>query len=388
MTKDDDLPAASGGPPPRRALPGHARKTAPIGTPVQKFPLEIPSDAAPAPPPMPAKPARSERPPSSSQNTLSSPRTVGGHTARLLRGEPLDDDEPESIEPSRGARPRVQDRSARGRPLPLDEDDETLARGGANARPASAQAPETSRGGANARPAPAQPPEASRGGTLRMDGTDQPAGPAQAAIAAARKGPPAAAPPPTPPLSPDPISEDLPSTARGGSARDFNELPSQAARPVPGQIVAPPPLAPPPPVATPVVTSTPMGEITITGSEFEQTTIPREEIESRWPFAFAVGAVSLAIGSLLPLPFREYIVPDRSPAPAASPSPVSSAKVVATPDLLHTTAPPPQTATVAPPPSSVPKVGVGTTAPPFVRPPPFGSVKTPRPNPTTPRDIF
>lgn len=365
MTKDDDLPAASGDAPPRRALPGHARKTAPIGTPVQKFPIEIPADAAPAPPPMPAKPARSERPPSSSQNTLSSPRTVGGHTARLLRGEPTDD-EPESIEPSRGARPRVQDRSARGRPTPHDEDDETLAHG------------------ANASPAAAPPPETSRGGTIRMDGTDQPASPAKAAIAAARKGPPAAPPSPTPPLSPDSISEDLPSTARGGSARDFNELPSQAARPVPGQIVAPHPLAPPPPVAPP----TPMGEITITGSEFELNTIPREESESRWPFAFAVGAVSLAIGSLLPLPFREYIVPDRSPAAETSPSPVSSAKAVAAPDLLRTPAPPLQPATVAPPPSSMPKVGVGATAKAVARPPPSGGGKGPRPNPTTPRDVF
>lgn len=372
MTKDDDLPAASGGAPSRRALPGHGRKTAPIGTPAHKLPIEIPPAAAPAPPPMPVKPARSERPPSSSQNTLSPPRTVGGHTARLLRGEPLDDDEPESIEPSRGARPRVQDRSARGRPPPLDEADDTVSRGGAKA---------------NAAPA-ATAAAAARGGTVRMDATDQPAGPAQAASPPARKPPPA----PPPPLSPDPISEDLPSTARGGSARDLYD---PAVRQLPGQVVAPHPAAPPLPATPPLpaVTSAPTGEITITGSEFEQTTIPREEIESRWPFAFAVGAVSLAIGSLIPLPFRQYIVPDRSgavgAASASASAPVASAKPIATPDLVQPTAPPPHTATAAPPSSFVPQVGGGATAPTAVRtPPPFGSVKVPRTNPTTPRDIF
>jgi hypothetical protein len=366
MTKDDDLPAASGGAPSRRALQGHGRKTAPIGTPVQKFPLEIPVAAPPPVTPMPVAPVRSDRPPSSSQNTLSSPRTVGGHTARLLRGERLDDDEPESIDPSRAARPRVQDRSARARP-PLDEDEETLSR---NAK-AKAEA------------------DSVRGGTLRMDAVDAPASVRAApAPAAGRKAPPVV----TPPLSPDPVSEDPPSTARGGSARDFHDVPVYSAKPAP--VLGHPAAAPPAhPVAAspapPVVASAPMGEITITASEFESTAVPQEAIESRWPFAFALGAVSLAVGSLLPLPFRQYIVPDRGAAVAGTTAPVASAApVVAGPDLLRTAAPLPRAVTATPPPSlTTSPVGVTPPATSAVRPLPFGTAK-PRPTSTTPRDVF
>ncbi len=366
MTKDDDHPAASGGAPSRRGLPGHGRKTAPIGTPVQKFPLEIPAAAPPPVTPMPVAPVRSDRPPSSSQNTLSSPRTVGGHTARLLRGERLDDDEPASIDPSRGARPRVQDRSARARP-PIEEDEETLSQRSGKAK---AEA------------------DAARGGTLRMDAVDAPASVRAApAPAAGRKAPPVV----TPPLSPEPVSEDPPSTARGGSARDFHDVPVYSAKPAP--VVAHPAAAPvAPPVAAspapPVVSSTPMGEITITASEFESTAVPQEAIESRWPFAFALGAVSLAVGSLLPLPFRQYIVPDRGPAAGTSAPAVSAAPVVAAPDLLRTATPLPRTATVAPPPSlTTPTIGVAPPATSAVRPLPFGTVK-PRPTSTTPKDVF
>jgi hypothetical protein len=371
MTKDDDLPAASGGAPSRRGLPGHGRKTAPIGTPVQKFPLEIPAAAPPAPP-IPVAPMRSDRPPSSSQNTLSSPRTVGGHTARLLRGE-RDDDEPASSEPSRGPRPRVQDRSARARP-PVDEDEETLSR----SAKAKAEA------------------EAARGGTLRMDAVDAPASvraaPAPVPVPAPAPAP-ARKPPPvvTPPLSPEPLSEDPPSTARGGSAREFHNAPVYAARPAPvvHPVAAPPvsPVGASP--APPVVTSAPMGEITITSSEFESTAVP-PAIESRWPFAFALGAVSLAVGSLLPLPFRQYIVPDRGVAAGASaPSSsaaASAAPVIAGPDLLRTATPVPRTA--APLPTlTTPTIGVAPPATSAVRPQPFGTVK-PRPTSTTPRDVF
>ena len=364
MTKDDDLPAASGGAPSRRALQGPGRKTAPIGTPVQKFPLEIPAAAPPPVTPMPVAPLRSDRPPSSSQNTLSSPRTVGGHTARLLRGDRHDDDEPESIDPSRAARPRVQDRSARARP-PLDEDEETLSRG------AKAEA------------------DSVRGGTLRMDAVDAPASVRAAPPpAAGRKAPPVV----TPPLSPDPMSEDPPSTARGGSARDFNAVPAYSAKPAPvlvHPVAAPPtsPVAASP--APPVVSSAPMGEITITASEFESTAVPQEAIESRWPFAFALGAVSLAVGSLLPLPFRQYIVPDRGAAAAGTSAPsASAAPAVAAPDLVRTATPLPRTATPAPPPSlTAPTIGVAPPATSAVRPLPFGTVK-PRPTSTTPKDVF
>jgi hypothetical protein len=367
MTKDDDLPAASGRALPKRALAAPGRKTAPAGTPVNKLPADVPP-AAVTP--------TSSRPPSGAQDTMSPPRTVGGHTARLFRGDLLDEDL-DSPEPAQVSlpKPRVQDRSARGRAAAMDADDdeETVARIAAKVKP---------------------PPAGARGGTMRMDAADLPDGEGPPVVAAPRRAPPAAPPPPTP----DPISEDPPSTARGGTGRALpSPVPAFAARPAPA---APPALAPAP--ATPLLATPPMppvamplpGEISISGSEFEATALPPEEVESRWPFAFAVGAVSLAIGSLIPLPFRQYIVPARGPSASASASTsTSSGPAVAGADLLHPTAAPPHTASPMPPPAlpsalaAVPSTGPAPTSS-APRPPAFGSVKVPRPNPTTPKDVF
>ena len=157
-------------------------------------------------------------------------------------------------------------------------------------------------------------------------------------------------------------------------------------------VVVEPPVAraPAPPAAAsraPVVSS-PTGEISISISELEATAPPPQEVESRWPFAFAVGAVSLAVGSLLPLPFRQYIVRDRGLAVAASASPAASspAPAVAVTELRPT---PVRPATPVLP-SALAVVSPLVTAPSAsaARPPAFGSVKIPRPNPTTPKDVF
>lgn len=351
MTKDDDQPAASGREQPKRVLAHPARKTAPAGTPYNRFPPPQPEPlVVPAPAPQP------ERPPSTAQNTTTSPRTVGGHTARLLRGAPSEieeEDEEEDVapsEPTPSLRAHAPARSAQPRPVALV---------------------------APVAPAANVEPASSRGGTIRMDAVESPP--------VARKVP--AAPPP--PLSSEPMGEEPPSTARGGSARDFHvDASAFAGRPIPSPAaVHSSPAASP---LSPVATSVPMGEITITASELEASVLPPEGIESRWPFAFAVGAVSLAIGSLLPLPFRQYIVPHHAAAAGASSAPgLTSAPALATADVLHTATPPPRVTGAAPPtPTFVPAIGVAPTAASTARPAPFGSVKVPRPNPTTPKDIF
>ncbi len=374
MTKDDDRLVASGGAPPRRGIAGPGRKTAPAGTPVNKLPAEV----APA-----AVTPTSSRPPSGAQDTMSPPRTVGGHTARLFRGDTDDRDleAPEVIDPPRA---RVNDRAARARAAAAaaaeDDDEETVARIAAKVKP---------------------PPTGARGGTMRMDASDRPPALGPHAVAAARRGPPAA-PPPLPPLpvfdEPESVDEEVPSTARGGTGRD---LPEQASPPMPAAIASlvVPLMTPKPapavaplvsaPIASAPIASAPTGEISISGSEFEATALPPQEVESRWPFAFAVGAVSLAIGSLIPLPFRQYIVKDhRAPAVAsgaASTSPPASATVAAVEP--HATVATPHTATPALPSALVAVPGIGPSAS-ATRPPAFGSVKIPRPNPTTPKDVF
>lgn len=373
MAKDDDLLAASGRPPPKRALASPGRKTAPAGTPVNK----LPADVAPA-----AVTTTSSRPPSGAQNTMTPPRTVGGHTARLFRGDETDDSDLEAPDVVEVPRPRVQDR-ARARAAAvaaaaaIDDDDETVARIAAKGNP---------------------PPAAARGGTVRMDASDRPPALGPHAVAAARKNPLAA--PAPPPLLPvfelDQVDEDdVPSTARGGTGRDLPE-PVVAARAAPAAL--PPlvvPLLAPVPAPAPVAAPAPRpiaastGEISISGSEFDATALPPQDAESRWPFAFAVGAVSLAIGSLLPLPFRQYIVRDRGPAPVASAS-VSvsaSASAVMAPEL-HPTAAPHTAAPVLPSAlAAVPSIAPTATTS-ASRPPPFGTMKIPRPNPTTPKDVF
>jgi serine/threonine protein kinase len=64
--------------------------------------------------------------------------------------------------------------------------------------------------------------------------------------------------------------------------------------------------------------------------------------ESRWPFAFAVGAISLSIGSLLPLPFRAYIVPRRvDEVVVSAATPAAETKSVQPPALtVHSTTDP------------------------------------------------
>jgi hypothetical protein len=383
MTKDDDFAAASGRPLPKRVV-AVGRKTAPAGTPVNK----LPADVAPG-----ALNPTSSHPPAGAQNTITPPRTVGGHTARLVRGEDADLDAPDVIE---GPRPRVKDRAAQARAAAIgavDDDDETIARIAAKAKPA---------------------PVAARGGTMRMDASDRPGAPA---VASARKPPPAAPgpPPPLPVFAFDTIDEEeVPSTSRGGAGRDLHE-PAPAPRPAPAvaaplampvfapvpalivaPVIAPVIAAAPAPVAapTPPVASAPTGEISISGSEFEATALPPEEVESRWPFAFAVGAVSLAIGSLIPLPFRQYIVPDRDRGPvavaSASALPVASTPPSAAVADVHPT--PPRTATPVLPSAlaAVPTIAA-TPASGGARPPAFGSVKIPRPVPgtsTTPKDVF
>jgi hypothetical protein len=373
MTKDDDRLVASGGAPPRRGIAGPGRKTAPAGTPVNKLPAEV----APA-----AVTPTSSRPPSGAQDTMSPPRTVGGHTARLFRGEADDRDldAPDVIEAPRA---RVNDRAARARAAAAaaaaeEDDEETLARIAAKVKP---------------------PPAGARGGTMRMDASDRPPALGPHAVAAARRGPPAA-PPPLPPLpvfedEAESVDEEVPSTARGGTGRD---LPEQGSPPLPAAIaslVVPLMTPKPAPVVAPLVStpiaSAPTGEISISGSEFEATGLPPQEVESRWPFAFAVGAVSLAIGSLIPLPFRQYIVPDRG-APAVASGPVStappaSATVAAVEPHATVASPHPPTPTLPSALAAVPGIGPSTTAS-VTRPPAFGSVKIPRPNPTTPKDVF
>ena len=365
--------------------------TAPGGTPLNKAPI-----AAPIAPPRALVQPTTSRPPSSAQNTLSPPRTVGGRTARLLRGNV--DDEEAPGDSARVGRPRVQDRSGRGRP-PVeveDDDDQETARIAAKAQ---------------AR-AKAKAPPSGRGGTLRMDGGEQPstetAPPGGAFL---RQAPPAPRPPPLRVRGED----DPPSTARGGSSRDLQDFtdgfpvaqaPSArreaAAKPAAAAPLAAPVVAPAPApvvVAAPVVVVaaapapvvTPAGEITISASEFEQTAITAVSVESRWPFAFAVGAVSLAIGSLLPLPFRQYIVPehlDSSAAPSASAPAIPSHDLVQQPTATTRATSPLSPATVGATSAGMPPVFVAPTTSTAPRTAPFGSVKTPKPNQGTPRDVF
>ena len=382
MAKDDDLLAASGRPAPRRALASPGRKTAPAGTPANK----LPADVAPA-----AVQTTSSRPPSGAQNTMTPPRTVGGHTARLFRGDDVDDSDLEAPDVVEAPRPRVHDR-ARARAAAVaaaaaidDDDEETVARIAAKVK---------------------QPPAAARGGTMRMDASDRPPALGPHAVAAARRNPPPAPgpPPPLPVFELDAVDDDVPSTARGGTGRDLPEavvaarpapaalaplvVPQLAPAPAPAFAPAPAPViaaAPPPPIAAPT------DEISISGSEFNATGLPPQYAESRWPFAFAVGAVSLAIGSLLPLPFRQYIVRDRGPTTAASASASASASVSApalTAPEVHPTAPP-HTATPVLPSAlaAIPTIAPTATTS-AARPPAFGTVKIPRPNPSTPKDVF
>ena len=89
--------------------------------------------------------------------------------------------------------------------------------------------------------------------------------------------------------------------------------------------------------------------------------------ESRWPFAIALGAVAFAIGSLLPLPFRKYIV-----GSAPEPSQVQPL-TIPLPGTVHSVAPTPPPATAAtsaqaassaaPAPSAVAPVDPGATKP-------------------------
>lgn len=203
MTKDDEFAAASGRPLPKRVIAPVGRKTAPAGTPVNKLPAEV----APA-----ALTPTSSHPPAGAQNTITPPRTVGGHTARLVRGEDADLETPDVID---APRHRVKDRAAAARAraaaIADEDDEETVARIAAKAKPA---------------PLPA------RGGTMRMDASERP--PAQP-VASARKPPPAAPgpPPPLPVFALDAIDDDdVPSTSRGGPARDLHE-PAPVARPAP-----------------------------------------------------------------------------------------------------------------------------------------------------------
>jgi hypothetical protein len=378
MAKDDDLLAASGRPAPRRALASPGRKTAPAGTPVNKLPAEI----APA-----AVTTTSSRPPSGAQNTMTPPRTVGGHTARLFRGEDTDDSQLETPDVVDVPRPRVQDRAARARAAAVaaaaaidDDDEETVARIAAKVK---------------------QPPAGARGGTMRMDASDRPPALGPHAVAAARRNPPPAPapPPPLPVFDLDSVDDDVPSTARGGTGRDLPDL-AVAVRPAPAAQAPLPPLVVPQlaPVALPALVAAPapappiassIGEISISGSEFEATGLPPQDPESRWPFAFAVGAVSLAIGSLLPLPFRQYIVRDRGPATSASASASApaSAPAITAPEVHPTAAPHPAIPTLPSALAVVPTIAP-TAATSAARPPAFGTVKIPRPNPSTPKDVF
>ncbi len=379
MTKDDEL-AASGRPLQKRAVASVGRKTAPAGTPVNK----LPADIAPG-----ALNPTSSHPPSGAQNTITPPRTVGGHTARLVRGVDADLEAPDVIE---APRPRVKDRAARARAAAIEDfgdDEETVARIAAKEQPA---------------------PAAARGGTMRMDASDRPPAPGSEPIALVRKPPPAAPgpPPPLPVFAFDSIDEDVPSTSRGGAGRDLQrDVP--AARPAPAAAaplampvfapVPPPVVAPvvapvlavaPAPALAPLIVAPPTGEISISGSEFEPTGLPPQDVESRWPFAFAVGAVSLAVGSLIPLPFRQYIVPDRGAVATVSASavavPVASTAASSVAELHPPT---PRTATPALPSALAVAPGIATTpASSAARPPAFGSVKVPRPNPSTPKDVF
>jgi hypothetical protein len=205
--------------------------------------------------------------------------------------------------------------------------------------------------------------------------------------------------------------EDVPSTARGGTGRDLPEA-AVAARPAPAALppLVVPQLAPVPapvfapapapvfaPAPAPVIAAAPppivapTDEISISGSEFAATALPPQDVESRWPFAFAVGAVSLAIGSLLPLPFRQYIVRDRGPTTAAS-APVSASVSASAPAITapeaHPTAAPHTAAPVLPSALAAVPAITPTAATSAARPPAFGTVKIPRPNPSTPKDVF
>ena len=382
MTKDDDFVAASGRPLPKRVVGAVGRKTAPAGTPVNK----LPADIAPG-----ALTPTSSHPPSGAQNTITPPRTVGGHTARLFRGEDADLDAPDVIE---APRPRVKDRAARARAgaiEEIDDDEETVARIAAKVKP---------------------PPAGARGGTMRMDASDRPPAPGSEPIALVRKPPPPAPgpPPPLPVFAFDSIDEDVPSTARGGSGRDV-QAPAPAPRPAPAvaaplamPVFAPVPLpvvapvvapviavAPAPAAAPPPIAPAPTGEISISGSEFDATGLPPQDVESRWPFAFAVGAVSLAIGSLIPLPFRQYIVLDRGLVASASASAVPAAATSA-PAVAELHPPPQHTATPVLPSALAAVPAIATTpASSAARPPAFGTAKVTRPvpgTPTTPKDVF
>ena len=387
MTKDDELAAAPGRPVPKRVFPSVGRKTAPAGTPYNKLPTEVAAAAVAS---------TSSHPPSGAQNTMTPPRTVGGHTARLFRGEDADLEAPDVID---APRPRVRNRAALARAavieavIKADDDEETLARIAAKAK---------------------APPAAARSGTVRMDASDRPPALGPATVASARRPPPAAPgpPPKLPVFALDSIDDDVPSTARGGSGRDLLPDLAPAPRPAPAPLVMPnfapvpppvvaavvePPIArapaPAPAVASPPpVVSTPTGEISISGSELEATAPPPQELESRWPFAFAVGAVSLAVGSLLPLPFRQYIVRDRGPAisasASASASPVASTAASA-PAVVELRPTPPHPATpVLPSALAVIPPIVAPPATSAARPPTFGTAKTARPTPTTPKDVF
>ena len=103
---------------------------------------KLPADVAPA-----AVTTTSSRPPSGAQNTMTPPRTVGGHTARLFRGD-LDDSDLEAPDVVEVLRPRVQDR-ARARAAAVaaaaaldDDDEETVARIAAKASQPSRAATE------------------------------------------------------------------------------------------------------------------------------------------------------------------------------------------------------------------------------------------------------
>jgi hypothetical protein len=76
---------------------------------------------------------------------------------------------------------------------------------------------------------------------------------------------------------------------------------------------------------------------------------PRDEgavVESRWPYAIAIGAVAFAVGCLLPLFFRKHIMPDAARASVASVA--QGASRPPSPVIPSTTTPTPAASTQAP----------------------------------------
>ncbi len=332
-----------------------ARTTAPAGTPIRKTPGGLVGNNGRV---------VSDRPPGA-QNTASPPRTVGGHTARLKMPEL---DEPDDVPPAQASPKAVKPpvMPPRRAPMPADASTQvkvTERRGGVDTVKLDGLDPPPPLRPAPPRlPRPAPPP-------ARAYGLDEPGG-AFIPLLHEHEEPPEPRQTPTVRAVPSALaskSADDEERARERSAREASlvrvqlealqrdedqlraeqrraeqrheeqleaekhsearmreerrkeaRLREEQLREQARDAVPKPKLEPPAPTGDAL--SPPL---------YGTTADPpaNEAPESRWTFAIAVGCVSLALGALLPLPFRKHLAPERRAAAAgsASASPPASA---------------------------------------------------------------